>query len=199
MRFVALMLFAVSTAGAAEIDRAAAAIAGTQAQFTQRFTPKGFKNSQVESGTVIFGSLPMMRWSYTKPEQKIFVFDGQRSWLYIPADRQVTVSDLDDRKRSELPFLVFGDAAARERNFVVKETKRGNSVTTTLQPRGAAAMIRSVNVTIDATSHLIQRVEYTDREGNRTVFEFSGFQRRPASADLFRFSPPAGVQVVQAQ
>ena len=61
-----------------EIDRAAAAVAGKEASFTQRFTPKGFKNAQVESGSVIFGRMPMMRWSYTTPEEKLFVFDGER-------------------------------------------------------------------------------------------------------------------------
>ena len=199
MRFVAIMLFAASTLQAAEIDRAAAAMAGMQAQFTQRFTPKGFKTSQTESGTVVFGTLPMMRWSYTRPEQKTFVFDSQKSWLYIPADRQVTISNLDEQKRTELPFLVLGDSAARERHFIVKESKRGSVITTTLQPRAASAMIRSVSVGSDATSHMIQRIEYTDREGNRTTFDFSGFQRKPATADLFKFSPPPGVQVVQAQ
>src|SRR5438552_8407508 len=108
---VTLLLLACSAA-TAEIDRAAAAMAGTQAQFTQRFTPKGFKNSQVESGSVIFGTLPMMRWSYARPEEKIFVFNGETSWFYVPADRQVTVSNLDEQKRSELPFLVIGDPAA---------------------------------------------------------------------------------------
>ena len=189
----------VTSVSAAEIDRAAAAIAGTQAQFTQRFTPKGFKNSQVESGSVIFGSLPMMRWTYTHPEEKVFVFDGQRSWFYVPADKQVTVSDLDEQKRSELPFLLIGDPAARERHFMVKENSRGGTVVTSLEPRSAAAMIRNVTLTITSSTHLIQRVEYTDRAGNRTVFDFSGFQRRPASADLFGFTPPPGVQVVQAQ
>jgi outer membrane lipoprotein carrier protein len=197
-----LMAVLVTTsfaATAAEIDNAAAALAGTQAQFTQRFTPKGFKNSQVESGTVIFGALPMMRWSYSRPEEKIFVFDGGRSWFYIPADRQVTVSDLDDRKRSELPFLMLGDQAARERNFTVQERPRGTSVVTTLQPRNAGALIRNVTITTSASTHMIQRVEYTDREGNHTAFDFSGYQRRPATAEQFRFTPPPGVQVVQGQ
>ena len=34
----------------------------------------------------------MMRWSYTRPEEKLFVFDGSRSWFYVPADKQVTVT-----------------------------------------------------------------------------------------------------------
>lgn len=141
----------------------------------------------------------MMRWSYAKPEEKTFVFDGKRSWFYIAADRQVMVNDLDEQKRSELPFLLIGDPVGRDRNFVVQEKSRGGVVVTTLQPRNASAVIRSVTITIAPSTHAIQRVEYTDREGNRTSFDFSGFQRRPVTDELFRFSPPPGVQVVQAQ
>src|SRR5438132_14108377 len=103
---IALTAFALS-AQAAEIDSAVSAMAGMEAAFTQRFTPKGFTNSQVESGSVIFGTLPMMRWTYTKPEEKVFVFDGNRSWFYVAADKQVTVATIDDRRRSELPFLLI--------------------------------------------------------------------------------------------
>jgi outer membrane lipoprotein carrier protein len=192
-----LSLVIATSAFGAEIDRAAAALAGTEASFTQRFTPKGFKTSQVESGSVVFGTLPQMRWSYSRPEQKLFVFDGSRSWLYIPAEKQVTVADLDDRTRSELPFLLIGDPAARARNFNVRETTRGNSTVVTLQPKNAAAKIRNVVVTVATASHTITRVDYTDREGNQTTFDFSGAHRRDAGADFFRFAPPAGVQVVQ--
>ncbi|MEA2338301.1 MAG: outer rane lipoprotein carrier protein [Thermoanaerobaculia bacterium] len=191
-----LTLFAGSACGA-ELDRAAAALAGTEAQFTQRFTPKGFKNSQVDSGSVVFGTLPMMRWTYSKPEQKIFVFDGNRSWFFLPAEKQVTVTTLDEAHRRELPFLLIGDPGARDRNFVVRETTRGGNVIATLQPRAASAMIRNVTITIASATHAIQRVAYSDRDGNETVFDFSGFTKRSVTADLFRFTPPAGVEVVQ--
>ena len=97
-----IFLFALLTPlalHASELDLAARAVAGREASFTQRFTPKGFKSSQVESGTVTFGSLPMMRWSYTAPEAKLFVFDGTKSWFYVPADRQVTVGVIDGSPR----------------------------------------------------------------------------------------------------
>ncbi|HEY6843091.1 MAG TPA: outer membrane lipoprotein chaperone LolA [Thermoanaerobaculia bacterium] len=189
------VVFTAISANASQIDQAAAAMAGTEAAFTQRFTPKGFTNSQVESGSVIFGTLPMMRWTYTKPEEKVFVFDGTTSWFYVAADKQVTTATIDDRRRSELPFLLIGDASARERLFVVKES--GNAVT--LQPKNATSAIRNVTLTLDPASHLIQRLEYSDREGNRTEFDFTNYQRRAISADLFRFTPPPGVQVVSAQ
>ncbi|HEX7190393.1 MAG TPA: outer membrane lipoprotein chaperone LolA [Thermoanaerobaculia bacterium] len=196
---IALTLLLTTGAFAAEIDHSAAAISGKEASFTQQFTPKGFKSSQVESGTVIFGTLPMMRWTYTAPESKLFVFDGSKSWFYVPADKQVTVGVLDDSRKRELPFLLIGDPAARDRYFVVKEAQRGGSVVTTLEPRDRGAMIRDITVTSNASTHTISRIEYGDREGNRTSFELSGYHPAAAGPETFQFSPPAGTQVVNAQ
>ena len=198
IKFILPALLIASTLQAAEIDKAPAAVSGKEATFVQRFTPKGFKNAQVESGTVVFGTLPQMRWTYTRPEQKLFVFDGNRSWFYVPADKQVTVATLDGQKRNDLPFLLIGDPSARDRSFIVKEQARGANVITTLQPRNAAGLLRSIAVTSSASTHLIQSVEYTDREGNRTIFELSGYHPASASSDAFRFTPPAGVQTVNA-
>jgi len=197
LSFLTLILSLALPLHAAELDRAAAALAGNEAQFTQHFTPKGFKTAQVEGGTVIFGTLPMMRWSYSRPEEKLFVFDGEHSWFYVPGDKQVTVTALDATRRSELPFLLIGDPGGRDKNFVVRESTRGRSAVVTLQPRSASAMIRSVVITIAADTHLIQRVDYTDREGNQTTFELADMHKRAVSNDLFHFTPPAGVQVVE--
>jgi len=202
-KILALLCFLTATslvaASPGEIDRAASAMAGKEASFTQQFTPKGFKNSQSESGTVLFGTLPQMRWSYSRPEQKLFIFDGRNSWFYIPADKQVTTGTVDDARRKELPFLVIGDPQAREKLFTITQQTRGDAVVTTLQPRDGAAMIRNVVVTIGSFDHLIRSIGYTDREGNRTLFQLSGYHPASPSADAFRFTPPAGVQVVKAE
>ena len=198
MRYLSalFLLFATTAFGAtSELDRAAASLPGNEASFTQSFTPRGFKNAQVESGTVVFGTLPMMRFTYSKPDEKVFVFDGQKSWFYVPAERQVTVARIDDAKKRELPFLLIGDAAARDRAFVVRE----RSSVVTLQPRDANAMIRTATLTTDPGTHLIKSIEYTDREGNRTRFDFSGYHRAAAGPAAFQFTPPAGVQVVNAE
>lgn len=193
------LLFASSLFSApAAIDRAGAAVKGMEAQFTHSFTPKGFKKAQVESGTVIFGSLPQMRWSYTRPEAKVFVFDGTRSWFYVPADRQVTTADIDERRKSELPFLLVGDAAARGRHFAVREQQRGNFMVTTLQPRVVSGPIRTVSISTDVSSNRISSIEYLDRDGNRTLFSFSGYHPARVDPGTFSFTAPAGVQVVKA-
>ncbi len=181
------------------LDRAATAMSGMEASFTHRFTAKGFKTSQVESGSVVFGQLPRMRWSYTTPEKKLFVFDGTTSWFYVPADRQVTHGRITEARKRDLPFLLLGDPTARDRAFLVKQQSRGKSVRTTLQPRDNSSAVRTVTVTTASATNLIQRIEYTDRGGNQTSFDFSGYHKRAASADTFTFAPPAGVQVIQAE
>jgi len=197
---LAAIAFVATTLNAAtlELDRAAAAMSGMEASFSHRFTAKGFKTSQVENGSVVFGTLPRMRWSYTSPEQKLFVFDGTNSWFYVPGDKQVTTGRVTDARRRELPFLLLGDPVARERVFVVKQQTRGGNVVTTLQPRDKSSIIRGVTVTIAPSTHLIQRIDYTDHDGNQTSFSFSGYHRRAATADTFTFAPPAGVQVIRA-
>jgi outer membrane lipoprotein carrier protein len=198
---LALLIAAALQVQAAPIalDSAAKAMSGMEANFTHRFTAKGFKTSQTEGGSVVFGELPRMRWSYTSPEQKVFVFDGTNSWFYVPADKQVTQGRVTDARKRELPFLMLGDPAARDRAFVVKQTSAKNAIVTTLTPRDKSSIMRGVTVTIAPATNLIQRIEYTDRDGNRTSFDFSGYHRKAASADTFRFNPPAGVQVVQAE
>jgi chaperone LolA len=180
-----------------ELDRAATAMTGQEASFTHTFTPKGFKTSQVERGSVLFGKLPSMRWSYTSPEEKLFVFDGSQSWFYVPGDKQVTVARITEARKRELPFLLLGDPSARGRAFTVSEQRRGNAVVTTLKPRAASSLVKTVTVTISPATHLIQSIDYTDREGNRTSFQFSGYHPRAATAAAFRFEPPKGVQVVE--
>lgn len=197
---IAIVVIAATTIQAApiELDRAAAAMSGMEASFTHRFTAKGFKTSQVEQGSVVFGDLPQMRWSYATPEKKEFVFDGTSSWFYVPADKQVTLGRVTDARKRELPFLLLGDAAARDKHFIVKQQNKNGAVVTTLQPRDGTSVMRTVTVTIAPSTHLIQRIDYVDRDGNRTSFEFSGYHRRAATADTFRFTPPAGVQVIRA-
>ncbi|HXG59403.1 MAG TPA: outer membrane lipoprotein chaperone LolA [Thermoanaerobaculia bacterium] len=182
----------------AAIDRAAAAIAGQEAAFVHQFTPKGFRSGQTERGRVLFGRLPMMKWMYSSPEEKLFLFDGRTSWFYVPAEKQVTTADVDDSRKRELPFLLIGDPAARTRHFSVSEKRDRGKIVITLQPRDRHAMIRRIVVTSDAASDLIESIEYNDRQGNRTSFHLSGYTPRDAGAAAFQFTPPPGVQVVRA-
>jgi chaperone LolA len=181
---------------AREIDSVVKVIPGTQADFTQRFIPKGFTKAQVERGTVTFGVLPKMRWSYGGSEPRLFIFDGQKSWLYTPAEKQVQVVTLDAAKQKSVPFAFLWNGAAL-RDYSYSEKRKGKNVEVTMKAVVPNAEFRQVNLIIDATTHSISRVDYSDRSGNRTAFEFAGYRKAALNAGTFAFQPPAGVEVVE--
>ena len=48
-----------------------------------------------ESGIVMMKKPGKMYWEYQKPTSKFFVADGQRSYFYVPRDRQAIISELN--------------------------------------------------------------------------------------------------------
>ncbi|MHB0968604.1 MAG: outer membrane lipoprotein chaperone LolA [Thermoanaerobaculia bacterium] len=198
-RVLPLLLFVLPVAFAegGEVDLAIPALTGYEADFVQKFTPKGFRNPQIEKGSVTFGKLPRMRWSYVSPEAKTFVFDGETSWLYTPAERQAYRKKLGAADKAELPFLVMSSGQAMTRAYTVRERKSGGAITVTLKPRAANSALREITLTTAAADHRIRRLEYADRQGNRTVFEFSNYRKASTDATTFTFRPPGGVEVVE--
>lgn len=190
------LLVPIAAQAASVVPRVFSSTAGAQAGFVQRFTPKGFKNAQVETGTVEFGKAPRMRWTYTRPEAKTFVFDGFTTWLYVPADRQVTEHRISENERRDLPFLMLTDAGGVARLFKVTESRSGSEIRSKLIPKGNS-ILREIIVVSGAADQQLHRLEYTDREGNRTIFEFSNLTRVNSPDSRFTFTVPSGVQVIK--
>lgn len=183
--------------GASALEQTLASMSGTEANFTHKFLARGFKKEQIERGKVIFGSTPRMRWQYSNPEPKEFVFDGLTSWLYTPSEQQVVVSQLSEEERRALPFLFLNDAVATRTNFVITERRSRGATTTTLTSKKASDNIRQIVITAGDRDRFVRKLEYSDRGGNRTTFEFSAHRRRTVPAGTFQFTPPAGVDVVR--
>jgi len=199
-RFLTSILLAIPLAAQTaetEIDRALRAISSTEARFVHRFRQKGAGSEMVERGTVLFGTLPSMRWEYEAPEKKSFVFDGMRSYFYVPDARQVTVTELTEEQRGALPFLFLADPAVRERNFRRRERVSRGLATIRLEPRSKESPIREVVLTATVADHVLRKVEYTDRLGNKTSFELSNVVKKNLPEATFRFTPPPGVQVIE--
>lgn len=195
--FVVVCLVSAAAASSSELSRTFPAMAGHQAEFTHSFTPKGFKTAQVEKGSVVFGAPPMMRWSYLAPDEKLFVFDGATSWLYSKDDQQVTVNQLSEEDKRNLPFLFLTDSKKVGSYYRIRERASGIYVITTLKALDSKSAVQEITALFSSSDYRIRKLEYVDRQGNRTVFEFNGFRPAKTTADTFRFRPPAGVDIVR--
>ena len=63
------------------------------ARFEQSYRSGMLGREITERGVVSIKRPGRMRWEYKDPEPKLFVSDGHSFYFYVPADKQVVVSE----------------------------------------------------------------------------------------------------------
>ncbi len=100
------------------------------------------RKKQSESGVLQVKKPGRMRWDYKKPEPKVFVSDGRRIYLYIPADNQVVISPVPDEDQATTAVLFLVGKGNLARDFKVSYVEGGSAETYTLRLRAASAGAR---------------------------------------------------------
>ena len=171
-----------------------------QAEFTETYRGAGIERT--ESGSLWLKKPGKMRWEYRSPKEKLFLSDGKDAWFYLPGDRQVrrtAVKKLDDL-RSPLGFLLGKTRLEKELDGLsaapdVTPTTAGNVVLRGV-PKAMADRVNEVVLEITPDYH-IARIQFEEADESVTEYRFSEQKENAGIADqLFRFSPPAGVEVV---
>lgn len=174
-----------------------------QAEFTETYRGAGIERS--ESGSLWLKKPGKMRWEYRSPKEKLFLSDGREAWFYLPGDRQVrrsSVKKLDDL-RSPLGFLLGKTRLEKELDGLsaapdVAPVTPGNTVLRGV-PKGMADRVNQVVLEITPDYH-IARIQFEEADESVTEYRFSGQRENLAIADqLFRFSPPPGVEIVDGE
>src|SRR5206468_9216913 len=76
-----------------------------RADFTHSYTGGVLRKKTVERGHVAVRKPGRMRWTYTQPEEKVFVSDGAKLYSYIPDDKQVYVATVPPDDQATTPAL----------------------------------------------------------------------------------------------
>jgi len=159
-----------------------------QADFRQVLLDEKGQTEDESSGQVYLARPGRFRWDYRSPPQLI-VADGQQVWLYDEELSQVTVraqaNALDDT-----PAALLASTAPVEDSFNIAELGERDDT---------ASNFDGIKVGFDRDG-VLQTMELQDAFGQITRLEFSAIERNPPlDAELFRFTPPPGVDVIQAQ
>lgn len=199
----ALSLFALLAAltlpaQAASIDRLKSFIEQTRSgasDFSQTVYDRSAKKVQQASGTLQFSRPGKFRWSYSAPYEQLIVGDGDKLWIYDKDLNQVTVRKLDDALGASPAALLAGDNAI-EKNFDLKNAGMNDGLDwLEATPKTSDTSFEKIRMGFRDAD--LDTMELKDQFGQLTVIRFSGLKRNPAlSADLFRFTPPKGADVV---
>ena len=170
---------------------------GLDGQFNQRVFDGNGRVKESSSGRVALSAPRLFRWEYVKPYPQLIVADGRRVWVYDPDLEQVTVRPQGPEEQNS-PLATLVEPGRLDRDFDVSEEAApvdGLHWMTLTPKRDRDASFQSARLGFDANA--LVRMEVVDALGQRTEIAFSGWRKNPRfAADTFRYTPPAGVDVI---
>ena len=166
-----------------------------QADFHQQVRDGDNTVQQVSDGKVWIQRPGQFRWDYASPYRQQLVSDGERLWSYDEDLEQVTVQPIGE-VLSATPAMLLGGSQPIEDIFTVEPLPTsGNRQQVLLKPKSDDSNVTAL--LLDFTDGVISGIRAEDSFGNITTFTFSNLVRnRELDSALFRFEPPAGVDIV---
>ncbi|MGF1713908.1 outer membrane lipoprotein chaperone LolA [Photobacterium chitinilyticum] len=160
------------------------------ADFTQKvISPEGDLLVEGE-GDVAIQRPNLFRWNTVVPDENLLISDGKTLWYYSPFIEQVTAMWLTDATEQTPFVLLTRNSAADWTKYNVAQT----ADTFTLTPKDRTSSMGKFVVTV-AKSGEVRGFSVVEQDGQRSNFSFSKFSGQAQSNDLFKFTPPKGVEL----
>ena len=169
------------------------------ADFEQIFQGRGVLLR--ESGIVNMKKPGKMYWEYRKPNRKLFVADGKKSYFYVPSNNQVIVADLD-LSQAQVPLLFLMGKGDLQEDFHIdleeKEKILGtDNALLSLTPKELQAGFSRVILEVNRSTYLIHRLIVIEPVGNRNEYILTNMRQDVSVPDrLFVFKVPDGTEVL---
>lgn len=173
-----------------------------KAVFQESYSGAGLKRN--ESGQLWLEKPGKMRWNYEQPTPKLFLIDGKNAYFYVPAEhqaRRMPAKKLDDF-RSPIRYLLGKtklESEFKNLGLSAEPPKQPGDVVLEGVPKGMEDRVQRVLLEITPASQ-IAGIRIDELDGSITEFTFRDIEENvPVKADLFHFTPPPGIEIIEGQ
>ena len=166
-----------------------------RAQFTQTVTSPDGAKKKSSSGSFEFSRPNRFRFAYAKPFEQLIVGDGQKVWIFDADLNQASSRKFSSALGATPAALLAGGALDKDFDLAALPSKDGLdwAQATPKQKDGAFK-----SVVLGFKGKELSVLEINDAFGQRSVLQFSQFATGIGlAADAFRFTPPAGADVIE--
>ncbi len=196
MGLIAFLAASLAQAGGvSQLHRFLETTRSYRADFTQLVVNKSGRKPQPSAGQLAILRPGRLRWEISTPYPQLMVGDGDRFWIYDPELKQVTVRKAGEAIGSS-PAALLAGRDSLEKNFVLQDAGEAEGLEW-VEARPRAADTGFEKLRLGFLGGDLKAMELFDNFGQTTLIRFTRAERNPAlPADLFRFVPPPGADVV---
>ncbi|MCX6578864.1 MAG: outer-membrane lipoprotein carrier protein LolA [Candidatus Aminicenantes bacterium] len=145
-----------------------------------------------ESGEILFKDDRHLRWTYLKPDFKVFLLQEDDYKFYDEENRQLTVGKVNDRSRQWLWQLFFSDDILR----YTYTTGTGGKKFFIKKPQPEEPL--DIEILLNNDYLPVQVVQQDPNTGARMIFYFKDYKEKlPIPADAFELKVPKDVETVE--
>jgi outer membrane lipoprotein carrier protein len=173
---------------------------GFSASFFQESMLKAMQITDTAEGHLTVKRPGKMRWEYTIPEKQSIVTDGKTMWIYRPADNQVMLGKAPAYFGRGKGAGFLSDIRLIRESFTIEQHPAENEdyYRLKLLPREPTQELADIILSVAKRTYQIDQVVSHNAYGDETRIVLSDFRFDIDPADdLFRFTIPAGADVVQ--
>jgi outer membrane lipoprotein carrier protein len=201
MRIILTLLFLLLTLparadDAQALDEVLTPIHTLQASFIQTLADNKGRTLQKSQGTMAIDRPGKFRWEVTSPLKQLIIANGRRVWIYDPDLEQVVVRDMAVTNGQSPAFLLTNMNVQLKKDFLISKLPDQNGVQWfSLKPRSKDPMF--VLIELGFAKNQIKAMRMEDNLGHHTAIVLKGVKQNvPLRANLFTFSPPARVDII---
>lgn len=175
----------------AYIARSASEVSTLQCDILQAKHMRMMKRDMVSQGTMEYSRPDCLRWQYTSPYSYTFLLNGGKVTL-CKGEKKDVVDVAQNRMMREITQVMIGtmtgSALMDEKAFDAKVRDEGDCWKVTLLPKkkDIRQMYTTIVLTYNPKTAQTERVEMTEKTGDRTVIELKNIVRdKPIDAKVF--------------
>ena len=137
----------------------------------------------------------MFHWAYLEPYSQLIISDGITLWIYDEDLEQVSIKTITNQIDESPAAILGGDVKIEDHYVAVELEAEGDINWLELTPRDLESQYDTIRLGFKQ-DHLVKMVLF-DNLGQKNLITFLDTKRNSKlNLELFSFTPPAGVDVI---
>ena len=169
-----------------------------QTGFVQILTNAATREQEERFGRISFQKPLNVRWESTSPEEEILIIDEEKVWNYFPEERAVYQYETDEILTSRNMIRFISGQARLTEDFRVEDQGMVDELyKIKLVPKNPEPDLVLAYIWSDGDG-MMRRILLVDFFGNGNELRLEDMDLNPEfEDDLFTFTPPAGVDIIE--